>query len=264
MEQISVQQAIDRIIDSFDVGRLDTTVDTVKIGDSSQSLSGIVTTFLATSAVIEQAAASGANLVVTHEPTFYNHLDDVAWLAHDPTYTAKRDLIERHGIVVWRCHDYWHRRQPDGIITGVLQDLGWEQHAHPERSYRCAVPPMTLSLLVSHVKQRLGIANVRVIGDDGQICQNIGLLVGAVGGEWQIRALYEENLDTLLVGEINEWETSEYVRDARALGHTKALIVLGHANSEEAGMRYLADQIRNLLPDITISHIPAGDPLRVA
>lgn len=262
MEQLTVGQAIERIIESFGTGRLEDTVDTVKTGDAEQPLRGVVTTFLANTLVLQQAAQSGANLVITHEPTFYNHRDETHWLASDPIYTGKRDLIDRHEIVIWRCHDYIHARRPDGIIAGVLQDLGWEQYAHPERSYRCAIPPMTLGTLVLHLKQRLGITNARVIGDDEQICQNVGLLVGATGGKWHIRAFHDENLDTLIVGEINEWETSEYVRDARAQGHAKALIVVGHAASEEAGMRFLADLVRELFPQTTVSHVPAGDALR--
>ena len=42
----------------------------------------------------------------------------------------------------------------------------------------------------------------------------------------------------LVAGETREWETVEFTRDAVAAGKRKALILLGHANSEEAGMKY--------------------------
>jgi putative NIF3 family GTP cyclohydrolase 1 type 2 len=48
----------------------------------------------ASESVIEQAIAKGANLIIVHEPTFYNHLDETAWLVHDPIYQAKRRLID--------------------------------------------------------------------------------------------------------------------------------------------------------------------------
>jgi putative NIF3 family GTP cyclohydrolase 1 type 2 len=38
------------------------------------------------------------------------------------------------------------------------------------------------------------------------------------------------------------------------------LIVVGHANSEEAGMKYLVEWLQERLPDVPIAHVPAGDP----
>ena len=78
---ITIQQAIDAIISAVPGAAVpgtppQDTVDTVKIGDPAQPLTGIVTTFLATVEVIEQASQLGANLIITHEPIFYNHRDE--------------------------------------------------------------------------------------------------------------------------------------------------------------------------------------------
>ena len=61
---------------------------------------------------------------------------------------------------------------------------------------------------------------------------------------------------------MREWETCEYVRDSAAARFEQGLIVLGHANSEEAGMRWLADWLRERLRDVPIEFIAAGDPFR--
>lgn len=71
------------------------------------------------------------------------------------------------------------------------------------------------------------------------------------------------DVDVVVVGEINEWETSEYARDAVRQKKNKALIILGHANSEEPGMKYLAEWLRPMLPAIGITFVPAGDPFRL-
>jgi putative NIF3 family GTP cyclohydrolase 1 type 2 len=241
--------------------RLPTTVDTVKSGDSSRPITGIVTTFLATSAVIERAAALGANLVIPHEPVFYNHLDDTSWLSDDPVYQAKRRLLDAHGIVVWRLHDHIHLRRPDGILAGVLQDLGWEAYVRPDPPFLCVIPPMSLRALAGLLKQRLGAPGLRVIGDPEMECRRVGLRVGAPGGQAQITTLSRYDLDVLVCGEINEWETSIYVRDASAAGKRVALVVAGHAASEEAGMRWLADLLHEHFPAIPVTHVPAGDPV---
>ena len=91
------------------------------MGDSSQELTGIVITFLATSDVIKQAAELGANLIITHEPTFYNHPDETDWLRNHPVYEAKRRLIEESHVVIWRFHDYLHSIPPDSTFMGLVR-----------------------------------------------------------------------------------------------------------------------------------------------
>ncbi len=77
----------------------------------------------------------------------------------------------------------------------------------------------------------------------------------------QIRQFSQSGADVLAVGEINEWETCEYARDAISAGQKKALIVLGHANSEEPGMKYLAEWLKPLVPGVKITHVPCGEPM---
>src|SRR5512133_1793041 len=108
-----VHEVIDTILKEVPGAPLVETVDTIKCGDGSTQVTGIVTTFIATADVLRRAANQGANFVITHEPTFFNHLDQVEWLESDPVYRAKRDLIEETGLVIWRFHDQWHMYQPD-------------------------------------------------------------------------------------------------------------------------------------------------------
>lgn len=236
-------------------------LDTVKIGDPSQPVRGVVTCFLATSAVLARAAALGANLIITHEPTFYNHMDQTAWLEGDAVYAAKKAFIERNGIVIWRFHDGMHNLQkPDGIVAGMMQKLGWEATADPNIF---SVDPQPVKKLADACKERLGIQKVRVAGPLDATCQRIGLKVGASGGRSQIDLFLNRDVDVVVCGESAEWETCEYVRDANAIGKAKALIVLGHANSEEAGMEHLVPWLRTFLPaGIGITYVPTGDPFQ--
>ncbi len=255
----TIQSVIDAIIARIPGGRLDETVDVFKAGDPSQPVTGIVTTFLATYAVLKQAADLGANLVITHEPIFYNHLDRVDWLGDDPVYKAKLKLIQDRKLVVWRFHDYWHRHQPDGILAGVTAALGWQYDLDPSGLPLYIIPQISLGDLAQVFKNKLGIGTVRVVGALDMPCHRVGMVAGAMSGEHQIHALRRE-IDVLVVGEINEWETCEYVRDAIALGQKKALIVLGHANSEEPGMAWLVDWLHEVVPGVPVTHIPTGDP----
>jgi hypothetical protein len=75
-------------------------------------------------------------------------------------------------------------------------------------------------------------------------------------------SLGEANAEELITGEIHEWEVSEYVRDLTHFGHKKGLIVLGHAASEEPGMRLIIPWIQERLPGITIQFVSSGSPFQ--
>ncbi len=88
----------------------------------------------------------------------------------------------------------------------------------------------------------------------------VGMVLGAAGSERQIAALERKEVEALIIGETQEWETVEYVRDAAAQGKKKALIILGHAISEEGGMAYCANWLSEFVQEVPVRFIPAGDP----
>jgi putative NIF3 family GTP cyclohydrolase 1 type 2 len=253
---LTIQKAIDTIITAVPGSPFPDTVDTIKVGDASQEITGIAITFLATCEVIEQSAQLGANLIITHEPTFYNHRDETDWLSQHPSYAAKRRLIEESHIVIWRFHDYLHSLPPDSTFMGLLNGLGWEDQDSSEPPYSCTITPMMLLELGQWVKSRLGLSTVRVVGDLETTCRKVCVLPGFPPAEMQMSALGHPDVDVLITGEIHEWETSEYVRDATYLGYPKGLIVAGHAASEEPGMQWIIPWLQERLPGVAIHFIP--------
>ncbi len=260
--QRTVQDVISAIIAGVPGAPFPETIDTLKTGAADQPVKSVAVTFMATYEVIEKAIELGVDLIITHEPTFYGHTDEIDWLEHDPIYQAKRRLIDEHHIAIWRFHDYLHSLQPDPTLTGLLKTLGWNTYALLDQPFVCQLPPRSLHELTLEIKAKLGGATIRVVGDPQMSCQRIGLLVGAWGGHMHISRFSNWSLDTLVCGEINEWETNEYVRDASAAEHPKALIVIGHSISEEDGMREVIPWLQARLPEMPITFIPTGHPLR--
>ncbi len=260
-EGLTVQQVIDQILSEVPPGPAET-VDTVKVGDPAQPVTGIVTTFLASCEVIDRAVSLGANFIITHEPTFYNHRDEVNWLERDDVYRHKLKLLQDNGIVVWRFHDGIHRLESDGVIAGVLEALGWKDFARSDNPRFCEIPPMNLRDLATILRERLGTTRVLAVGDPRRVYRTVGLMVGAPGGEAQMRFAQETGVEVLVVGELAEWETSEYVRDATHAGLNRAVLVIGHAVSEEPGMKWLAEWLRPRFPGVTVTHVPLRDALR--
>ena len=258
---LTVGEIINLILKEIPGAPFKDTVDTLKSGTPDQTVTGIVSTSFATMSVIEKTASLGANFIIAHEPTFYNHRDEVNWLESDSVYQHKRDLLKKHNIAVWRFHDYIHSHRPDGVQMGVLTALGWEKYTDKDELHLINLPTTSLIEIVTHVKAKLGIEMVRVIGDPSQVCQRIGLLPGAAGGRAQIASIQRMKPDLFICGELSEWETSEYIRDARFIGEKRALIVLGHTVSEEPGMQWLVSWLQPKVPGIKVTHIRAGNPL---
>ena len=258
--ELTVGQIIDLIQREIPGAPFNETVDTIKSGSADQRVTGIVTTMFATIDVIRKSAQLKANFIIAHEPTFYNHLDDTEWLLGNDVYKKKVELLQKHGIAVWRFHDYIHAHNPDGVRMGVMEKLGWKKYYDPANPVMVTLPPTTLGDLIDHVKEKLGIKEVRIIGDTKQICSRVALMPGAYGGRAQISVLEREKPDVMLCGEIHEWETGEYVRDARALGASLSLVILGHSVSEEPGLEWLVHWLQPRIPEIRVTHIESGDP----
>ena len=119
---------------------------------------------------------------------------------------------------------------------------------------------MPLGDLAQHLKNKLKIERVRVIGNLSQKCARIALLPGAAGAQSHISIVEKENPDVLIVGEVQEWETAEYIRDTQLFGEKTSLIVLGHSVSEEPGLQWLKEWLQPKLEGVKITHIVSGSP----
>ena len=257
---LTADVVIKRIIAATDATPPPDTVDTIKAGDPNTPVTGIVTTFLDTYQVLEKAVADGKNLVITHEPTFYNHPDDMTVLGNDPVQAQKLAYIQQHHLVVWRFHDTWHLRQPDGILEGVIEEFGWKAYQSSSDPHLFTLPPTTVAQLAAALRAKAGSRLIRVVGDPAMPVTHVALLPGASGLEKQVKTLERDDVQVLVAGEAAEWETVEYARDAAAQGRHKALILLGHEVSEEAGMQYCAQWLKGILPEMPIEFIKAGEP----
>src|SRR6201987_3724477 len=166
------------------------TVDTFKAGNPDTAVTGIAVTMMATMDVLQRASAKGLNFVITHEPTFYAHLDTPEGMPEsDPVWAEKRAFIEKHGLVVWRFHDHWHRMKPDGILEGMVHALGWEKLQNADNPHLFPLPETTLENLAADVAKRLDTPVLRVVGNPDMKVTKIALNPGATGFVYETRAL---------------------------------------------------------------------------
>jgi putative NIF3 family GTP cyclohydrolase 1 type 2 len=262
---MNVKQVVDVIIAACDTAPLTETCDRLIAGDWEAEVAGIVTTFMATTDVIQAAIAKGANLIITHEPTYFTHDDDTDWLDGDPVYALKQKLIAAHDINIWRFHDHMHAARPDMIYAGLDEVLGWADYGIPDNPHCYVIPPTTVEDLSAFLQEKLDVKVARIVGRRAAQVERVGVLVGGgslgLGSEQMpMELMRDEDLDVIVCGEILEWTLCAYARDADQLGLNKALIILGHNRTEEVGMQHLPRWLETLLPGVPVWFCEAGEP----
>jgi len=257
---LTAKQVVERIRQNVGIPWRAETVDNIVAGDPDTPVKGIATTMMATLDVIQRSEAAGRNLVITHEPTFYLHQDTVDVVAQDPTYLFKADFIRRNNIVCFHFHDHWHAHHPDGIATGMARELGWEKNQDAQNPRRFTFPGTPLARFAKEIESRLKVRTMRVVGDPELKVNRVAASWGYVSNVPGIPLLGQPDVDVLVVGETREWELVEYAQDAVAAGKKKALILLGHVVSEQAGMKYCAEWLKTFIGEVPIEFIPAAEP----
>lgn len=238
------------------VGELAETVDGIIVGDGDEEVKGIATTFICSYEMIEQAIERGINVIISHEPTSYNHHSDPYIFGVSEVIERKLELLNKHRINVIRFHDYAHRYSPDIISEGFLDVMEWSSYSDRAHEDLLNLPTQSVGQIIEQLKQRLGIDYIQLVGQQDQLCSNVWLRLGFRGtGAHCIPAYEKGNIQLIIAGEGYEWETPEYVRDANAQGKAISLLVIGHQKSEDAGMKILARQLQQQLPQLPITHI---------
>ena len=240
---------------TMDLGR---TCDTCKAGNPDTEVTKVAVSMFATVDIIRQAKDWGAQLLIVHEPTYYNHYDEHS---DDPFEREKRQLIEQSGLTIYRYHDYPHSTDPDIITSGEIRYMGLECTIEKTDIFDLTrlhlLTPTTPRQLAKQIEDRLNIAHIRIAGAADVPCSSISLMVGTPGGLEQ--ELQRPETEIIITGEISEWGLGEYVRDAAQMGHRKAILVLGHIGSERDGMKYAAEILKGRQPQLDVRYFECGE-----
>ena len=257
---LTAQDVIDRIKKSVGVEWKADTVDTFKAGDPATGVTGVVTTSMATLAVLRLAAKVGANLIITSGPTFYARADaSTPPRRDDRIFAAKNELINTERLVIWRFSDHWRARKPDPLVQGLADALGWSQFTIAGDPIRVSIPATTLGALASTIKKKLDArGGIRVVGDPQTAIRKVALLPATTAIDAALHAL--PAVDAIVAGEVREWESVEYARDTMTAGGKKGLILIGRVLSEEPAMNACARWLTGIVPELSITWMPVGDP----
>ncbi len=232
--------------------------DCCKAGDPEKEVKKVAVTTFPSTDTIKQAAEWGADMLLVHEPLYYDHLDRVST---KKLQTEKRELIEKSGMCIYRFHDHAHACHKDLIAVGMVKKMAFDgdvTYVDAANKTRITLnQPMTALEVAKYLEKTLGIRHIRICGARDIPATVITGMFGAPDGVLEM--LEQEDSQIVLVGETCEWMIAEYARDAGLMGDNKSLLILGHAGSEEAGMVYISELMAEMMPELQVKYIPCGE-----
>ncbi len=257
---LTVQQVLERMREHVNGPWREGGVDRVIFGSSGSEVRGIGTAMMCTFDVLKAAVKANVNLIITHEPTFWSHQDNVSELQNDPLYLRKTAYMQHRNLVSYHLHDHWHALRPvDGINDGMQQQLGWTGYMDPANQRMFTLPPTTLLALSESLQTRLGARTMRVVGDPALTVRRVYESWGNCGVFPGVQFL-DSDADVLVIGETQDWDLIAYVQDLVSSGARKALVVLGHVRSEMFGMRYCAEWLKGFVPEVPVTFLNTVEP----
>lgn len=259
--------------------------DEYKSNGQEDECTGVVSALVPTMEVIEKTAALGCNLLVVHEPLYYQTPDFPTWKGsfENTVQKEKEDYIKAHGITIWRDHDHMHFHKPDAIFKGVIHYLGWEKYWNSKLSdelllfYVFDIPECTVEKLGQELKEKMGLNGLRYIGRPADRIRRAAIIAHVYPNSFMVDEIKEDSfyhsydievmrymehygIDAIIPGEIVEWTILSYIRDGAYMGKCKACFNVGHFNLEELGMRYAAEWIAELVGEkVPVHYVPTGD-----
>jgi putative NIF3 family GTP cyclohydrolase 1 type 2 len=248
--------------------------DGFKAGDPDAPVRGVATTAMATMEVLKSASKAGLNLIVTYEPTFFGRQDGPAppppkvtppgrgpmgLSAADPVYLAKKEFIEKNGLVVWRLRDHWQARKENDATVALAESLGWTRYRVPAYDSLYDIPPLSLEETVASIRAKLHLrGGLRAVGDRRASVRRVMLHPGFM----TVKTMLDRftTVDLLVAGEVREWECVPYAADINNSGEKRSLVTIGRVVSEDPGMRACAAWLKPMAKEVPVQWVGAGDP----
>lgn len=209
----------------------------LELGDPETEIRGILVGMDLTHRLIEEAGATGANVLLIHHPFLFHPAQTIT------PGTAKgkkiRSLIQRD-IAVYSVHTNLDKAR-NGMNEKLMELLGLTGFANiqadtEEGVGRIAdVAPLELLELVQRTETALEAKNVRFIGDPGRLVRRVAVING--GGADFISEALKAGADCIITGDTKYHE----VLDAKEDGI--AVIDPGHFHSEWKVFRMFCEEV---------------------
>jgi len=229
------------------------TVDKIIDGRPDKELGKLLVVWRCGPEAVDAAIRGGYDGIVTHEPTYYFHMNEVIQLAAMPGDSpkkkyaeAKQRLIRGNDLTVIRIHDSWDSREKIGIAASWAKSLGLTNLAYRSEPMQCEcrydIPPTTAGDLLETVREAVKGYQAQtpfLFGDRGKAVSRVGVGAGCIG---DIERYMNMGCDIAIVCDdgVSYWGDLAFALDCGF-----PVIRVSHAASEEAGIQALSGWIKN-------------------
>jgi putative NIF3 family GTP cyclohydrolase 1 type 2 len=220
------------------------TVDRIITDNKDKEVKKVATCMVITPDVLRAAAEWGADLIVTHEPTFLRDKEDCL---DKKQYEYKKSLLGKYDIAVCRWHDTPHDGDVDDVNAAIVKRMNWKGRFDGTFIFEFDEPISPLQI-AKDIRDNMNVKHPRIVGRrDGEV-KKISIQSGA-RGFLTYEQMAESDIDLIISGETCEWYACEPIRDMAQIGMQKTIILIGHVGSERDAMCDLAEKINNDLSD---------------
>jgi len=231
------------------------TVDTFKSGDPETEVRGIAVGWISYTWALRKTLELGCNVFITHEPTYYDHLDRDEGVFRYESTRDKRNFVEESGLVVLRCHDLWDQVPGIGIPDSWAQQLGFENSVGGEGYYRvydvAGRTALDVARQVAARTRELGQDAVQLLGPEDAPVTRAVIGTGAITPFAHFLDAYQADLAICTDDGFCYWRDG-----ALAIDMGIPVIVVNHAVSEVNGLKLLADHLAEKFAELPVHFIP--------
>ncbi len=228
------------------------------IGDENASVTGIMLCEDVTPSVVDEAAAKGCNLIVSHHPVIFFGIKTLCSAKDRMRYAVVSKMIKL-GIAQIAMHTNVDICE-GGTNDTVARMLGVKVFSGEGEALRIGAldKPSTLEKFAAKVADILGDDTVRYVGEPGKEIRTVAVSTGAGGRESElIYRLQDEGIDVLVTAEVKH----NVALEAHYAG--VAIVEATHYSSE----RCIVDIIGGVLDKYKINYHKSeteGNPYRRA
>jgi putative NIF3 family GTP cyclohydrolase 1 type 2 len=242
----------------------DNTVDKIIVGDPDKEVGTAVVTWISSFAAVRAAVDRGVDALITHEPTFYSHRNEMDAINDSDISRQKKSFLDQSGLVILRCHDAWDRWPDIGIPWAWARFLGLDGEpvafGSGRAQHRYDIPPVTVDELAHRVALKtaeIGEPSVQVVGKSARQVSKIGIGTGCICSVPEYMSMGCD------VGVLCDDGASYWSRVQPAEDMGFPVIRVNHGTSEEPGMVTLTQYINDDVPGVAAEHLPHGSCFRL-
>lgn len=211
---------------------------------------------------IQRCAEHGINLIISHEGLWLPGQDSPWYEGPDKvdiySNRKRRELLEKHDMVVYRSHSNWDALRDDGVpdtAVAAIRLNGLKTIAR-QKFFSVHELPAAISVqeLKHYVEAGLDYPDCRLFGDPGKRIRRFAFLIGGFGeNQFHMpQAARDMGAEAIIIGEM-----SEFIVIA-CLEMGLPTIETLHSASENPGIKRQAQILAARFPSLSVRYVPSG------